>query len=87
MQSVPGGIRTRDNLIKIQVLYQLSYGDKSGGCRVRTDAYGNQNPVPYRLAKPIETCLRKQVRFGFHKWNIMDSDHGQTVYKTAALTN
>ena len=27
---VPDGIRTRDNLIKSQVLYQLSYGNKNG---------------------------------------------------------
>ena len=48
------GIRTPDNLIKSQVLYQLSqypiFVKDSWASRIRTCECWNQNPVPYRLA-------------------------------------
>ncbi len=58
LRGVFGGIRTRDPLIKSQVLCRLSYEDSIGaGCRVRTrDLVGTRHPLcQSELIRPVES--------------------------------
>ena len=76
----------QSGLCTVSTIVNYRIRQMNGGYQIRTDDVGTKIPYLTAWLNPIEMYLRK-ANYCYRKWNIMDSNHGHAVYKTAALTN
>lgn len=76
----------RIRLPETRLYPKIDRGPLAGVVRFELTNVGTKIPCLTAWRNPIEMYLRK-ANYCYRKWNIMDSNHGHTVYKTAALAN